>query len=136
MSTEGHNHAAVCLGAQSTPIAVCLAGLRWTCEKTGSVLIGPVLPIVISRNNHNRREPALMHHACTFLCITRQVYGKARLILPINHREIVFGLPVVCVGKGNNLVILKNAAHQINHVPQNLASGWQVWEISRSVEPQ
>ncbi len=86
MGSKGHNHAAVCFGAQPTPIAVRVAGLRWTCNEAGSVLIGPVLPIVISRNNHNRRKPALMHHACSLLCIAGEIHRETGLILPINHR--------------------------------------------------
>ena len=62
MGSKGNNHAAVRLSAQPAAVARGLAGLRWTCEKTGSVLIGPVLSIVISRNNHNRRKAALLHH--------------------------------------------------------------------------
>ena len=135
MGSKGHNHAAVRLSAESAAVAGCVAGLRWTCEKTGSVLIGPALAGVISRNNHNRREPALMHHARSLLCIAGEIHRESSLILPINHRKVVFGLPVMGVSEWNNLVILKNPPHKIHHVPENLTSGGQVWEISCSVEP-
>jgi len=135
MGSKGHNRATVCLGAQPALIAVRVAGLRWTCNEPGSLLIGPALAGVISRNNHNRREPALMHHARSLLCIAGEIHRESSLILPINHRKVVFGLPVMGVSEWNNLVILKNPPHKIHHVPENLTSGGQVWEISCSVEP-
>ena len=77
-----------------------------------------------------------MHHRCPLLCIAGEIHREAGLILPINHSQIVFGLPVVSVGKRNDVMVLKDSTHKVDHVPQNLTSGRQVWEISRSVEPK
>ena len=135
MGSEGHHCAAVRLSAQPATVARSLASLGWACKKAGSVLIGPALAGVISRNNHNRRKAPLMHHGCSLLCIAGEIHRKAGLILPINHRKVVLSLPVMRVSEGNNLMVLKYSAHKVHHVPQNLASGGQVWEISRSVKP-
>ena len=76
-----------------------------------------------------------MHHGCSLLCIAGEIHGESSLILPINHRKVVFSLPMMRVSERNNLVVLKYPTHKVHHVPQNLAGGGQVRKIPCSVEP-